>query len=574
MNIQKQMLHEFKFLLKSKSIVISGIILILFIVGFETSIFLYLNTTTYDPWASKGELVVDGVSVETKDPFYRDFRKIASYRDQIDILFSSSDTKIEVNNVLDLAENYFISHMQNYNDYEEFQQNIIYLASSKMIYQYMFENVESNSVILEISDADFPVSLDKMYINEFINMSNDEKQAEINSLNSFLLEVEKVIKDADFETYISLNIAEELRLKQQYELEIIGFEAELIDNPIDEIELEKVINDRIHSIHMIEESSIPYLEYLLENNIRNVDTAWQSDAFSSLASAENYVENFAIKSEEEFAEDKYADYSYQQYLEVSNIELEKVQNTIFKAEMSLENGKPDMEFVYTGSRNMLSNTIFFTILISIFAALVGAGIISDKFQTGTIRMLMMRPKSRTKIFMTKYFAGFSLVLIVYFIIASILFVVVGLFCGFSDYQNPNYTINGEVEFLTDHIIKLLASFVSVIFAYSFAFALSAITKITAIALILPVLTLIGSSMVLSTFFMSRPYIIDSISWMIYTPLPYINISDLFIESTTLSYLVKYGLDVTPLNAVIVLVGISVLLITIALAKFKKEDIKN
>ena len=124
-----------------------------------------------------------------------------------------------------------------------------------------------------------------------------------------------------------------------------------------------------------------------------------------------------------------------------------------------------------------------------FAVLLVGWAIASEFQHGTIRLLMIRPKTRTKILMAKFIAALTLSLAVYVLGSLLNLITNGILFGFSDYAYPNYTISGDVNFFAYYVPKLLACTVSIIFAFAVAFMLSVVIKnvAVAIAVLLPLL---------------------------------------------------------------------------------------
>ncbi|HSJ39087.1 MAG TPA: ABC transporter permease, partial [Planococcus sp. (in: firmicutes)] len=74
---------------------------------------------------------------------------------------------------------------------------------------------------------------------------------------------------------------------------------------------------------------------------------------------------------------------------------------------------------YDGWEYVLDNS-FLTSIISLFTIIVAAGIISNEFKWGTIKLLLIRPISRTKILLSKYVSVliFAFTLLVFLLVMS------------------------------------------------------------------------------------------------------------------------------------------------------------
>ncbi|MFP3340564.1 ABC transporter permease subunit, partial [Micrococcus sp. SIMBA_131] len=74
--------------------------------------------------------------------------------------------------------------------------------------------------------------------------------------------------------------------------------------------------------------------------------------------------------------------------------------------------------------------------------IIGAGVIAGEYSWGTIKLLLIRPASRTKILASKFIATllFALLSLVILYISS--FIIGGLFLGFNAVDQPYLTYSG------------------------------------------------------------------------------------------------------------------------------------
>ncbi|HLQ72075.1 MAG TPA: ABC transporter permease subunit [Bacillota bacterium] len=125
-------------------------------------------------------------------------------------------------------------------------------------------------------------------------------------------------------------------------------------------------------------------------------------------------------------------------------------------------------------------------IISLFTIIVAAGIVAHEFRWGTIKLLLIRPISRSTILLSKYisvllFALFTL------IFGAIMFLIVGgIFYGFSSFD-PYIVINqGDGYAYVSQIGEILADYgyqvVNLVMMATFAFMISSIFRNSAMAI--------------------------------------------------------------------------------------------
>lgn len=151
-----------------------------------------------------------------------------------------------------------------------------------------------------------------------------------------------------------------------------------------------------------------------------------------------------------------------------------------------------MQFVY--------ENIGLTMIITLFTIIVAAGILSNEFHLGTIKLLLIRPVSRVKILAAKYttvllFAGTLLVFLFVFswLVGAILFGV----NGFSP-TAVVYHINGyqEINLLREIGIDFSLKVVNLLMMATFAFMISAIFKSSSMAIGFAIFLMFAGNMVI------------------------------------------------------------------------------
>lgn len=132
------------------------------------------------------------------------------------------------------------------------------------------------------------------------------------------------------------------------------------------------------------------------------------------------------------------------------------------------------------------DTTNFTGLVALFTIVIAAGIVASEFSWGTIKLLLIRPVSRSKVLLSKYistllFAFFNLILLFgfSFIVGSLLF-------GFEGAEQPYlvYTDGTVIEKnMITHIISLLGiNSIDLLMMATLAFMISTVFRSSSLAI--------------------------------------------------------------------------------------------
>jgi ABC-2 type transport system permease protein len=226
-----------------------------------------------------------------------------------------------------------------------------------------------------------------------------------------------------------------------------------------------------------------------------------------------------------------------------------------------------MKFVPDGSRSKTVGFLGFSVFVALFAVLIGGWIIAREFSAGTIRLLMIRPKTRTKIIMSKFLAVLVVVLAVYAAGSLLNIVSNGIVNGFADFGFPNFTATGQVGFLAYYLPKFLVCIITILIGYSTAFMLSTVTKNMAVAVIVPAVVFIGSYIGMSALAYR-----SAVNWIAYTPIPYIQFSSFFTQWSPVNSMIANGVPISLTYGIIMMLAFSALFTFIAVWVFNKSDI--
>jgi ABC-2 type transport system permease protein len=157
---------------------------------------------------------------------------------------------------------------------------------------------------------------------------------------------------------------------------------------------------------------------------------------------------------------------------------------------------------------MSLESLVLIVLITIFAAVMAADSVAGEFTWGTIKLLLIRPWSRSMILLSK-FVSLVLFALFFMIVAYVFtFIVNILFFGYTN--SPDAAWNTTLLYLYQ--------FISLIFVVSFAFMLSAAFRSGGLAIGLSVFLLFGGSIIngMLAAFSDKP-------WVQYVPFLHINL---------------------------------------------------
>ena len=153
-------------------------------------------------------------------------------------------------------------------------------------------------------------------------------------------------------------------------------------------------------------------------------------------------------------------------------------------------------------RRVLEN--FFTeygiFVIAILVMIVGT-IVSEEFNKGTIKLLLVKPYSRTKILLSKFITSMLMIIFVVLIMGIMQLFVGGVIFGFDSLSEPvveyNFNTNSlqEINVLVYFLIQFLAQLPMFILLATLAFALGTIFANSALAITISLLGYIAANII-------------------------------------------------------------------------------
>ncbi len=579
MNFFKQIFAETKKMLRSKFILISGILVVAFVVGGVPLMELITNNMygSYYPGGME-TVTIDGVDYENENQLTWELSWLLDQQEYMTNAFQDTETLKLAEEINNRLIDFYSTYAPLITGQDDYRSWMSYEMSEAIKDIFVIENLsEDETEILRLTEAISFIGYNLDEITIFSEMTEVERAERISELEMTLSDYDRLVVENDFSAYVDLqkrNLSNEI---EDAYVRIETLEQDTIEDPSQEQYVSQEIRYLETRIKDIEENQIPELDFRLENNIAINDGSWQDEALSEITNNNSnilYAENNTM-TEEEFFQDNWQveQYgTYEAYLESVEKDIQDAQFNILVAQSSLDSGKPDMKFVPDGSRAKLYGQFTSSFLVAVFGVLIGGWVMASEFQVGTIRLLMIRPRTRTKVLLSRFLAGLLLVLAVYFLVFFLSFIVSGFSGGFSDYFYPNYTASAEIPFFVAFSGHFFAVFTNMVFAYSLSFALSTIVKNIAVSVVVPTIALIGSAILIQFLTMYPP--IDILS---FTPLPYIGTLHNFFDGQRwgpVQQLMDKGMSLSLELGVVMLLLYSAIFVVICGIVFRKKDITN
>lgn len=230
----------------------------------------------------------------------------------------------------------------------------------------------------------------------------------------------------------------------------------------------------------------------------------------------------------------------------------------------------DTEYQNTATANYtFQNSIGTYIAIIVMVVVIVAGVsISEEFNKGTVKLLLVRPYSRTKILISKLIAVFITMLITTVAILLLQFIIGGIVYGFGTYM-MNVV---QFDFTTNSIITLnIFAYLGLIFICklpifiligTLAFALSTLFLNSPLAVALPILGYMGSD-VINMIAISYKW-----DWVKYFVTPNWDLSQYLFGGTPMFSEISIEISIT------ICAIYFVIMLAASIVSFKKRNIKN
>lgn len=251
----------------------------------------------------------------------------------------------------------------------------------------------------------------------------------------------------------------------------------------------------------------------------------------------------------EFQEESYGD-QIAQY----NIEM------IEKNNYHLENDIQPLN--YGAWQYTLENAGLVTV-ISLLTIIIGAGIVSNEYRWGTIKLLLIRPITRTTILFSKFVAVFlfALFTLIFLLVSSL--IVGSIVFGFEGF-NPDYvkyTVDGieQVPIIVEVLTEYGYNVVNLIMMTTLAFMISTIFKNSSLAIGVGIFLLMGGNIIVG--------VLSRYDWV-----KYILFANIDLKQYEKGYVVVEGMTFG--FSVAVLIVYFVVFVVLSWLFFNKRDVVN
>ena len=529
----------------------------------------------------KGQsITIDGVTIDNTNPFFWNLQSLISEKEMFETGKPPFSTPASIDLMLKLFDEeirYYLTFAKSITTYQDYRMELAW-RGQEYVYDLFFLNHNDEAIKTLEEVAGYRKGVDPAMIREkYIDITSEEKLAAIDKAEENLAMLQDIVVNNNFPKYIDMRIRMSRDEIKNLEENIAIQEKAIIDNPTQEPTLSQIIEDLRRQIQNIETNIIPILEYRLAKNIIPNLPIWQNSALNDVENSRSQLANLRIMTEKEWNESRnFSGYygkeqgqTYPEYVAQMRRQIDALNKTLIIAQKSLDTDRPDMVYVPGGARNRTVEFLQYSAVITLFGILLGGWLIASEYQQGTIRLLMIRPKTRTKILMAKFSAALVVWLVVDLAACFLNLAANGALFGFSDFAFPNYSVAGQTAFLLYYIPRMAACFLPVLFAFTLAFLLSVVVKNIAIAIAVPILFYIGSVIMTNLFGYQT-----SAGWIAYTPIPFMQMASFFSRYSTISFLYERGIDLSLTYGVLLLLGLSAVFTATAVLVFKKRDIVN
>ncbi len=547
---------------------------------YSSSARAYAYKDIYYPGGQGDPITINGVTIMPDNPYYYNLQDLQRQQTDVDSTWfpTTGDKALDIwLRMVDQQINYFAELASYITTYEDYRVDLGW--NQQPLYdKFIYENIDQEDpAALKEAMQMFVYMEDEAYNKKYVSITPEERLAALDAAESDIEALFDVVKNDNFPKYIDLKIQQENGNIKSMEEQIEIFEQNIIDHPDQEESLNMQIEDLKKQINLVKENNIPMLEYRLAHDIRPMADVWQNKALDDITNNRNNIMYTTKMTEEQFNQDPWTakQYgTYARYIASVDAQIARYNNIIIIAQNCLDADQPDMKYVPNGSRTITVQFLEFSTLVALFAIMVGGWLMASEFQMGTIRLLMIRPKTRMKILMSKFLAGLLLALFIYVAGTVLNFVTNGICFGFGDYAFPNFTATGSVSFMSFFIPKAIACIVPIVFAYSVAYMLSVLVKNIAVAIAVPIVCFVASVIGMSA--LAYTSMADTLA---YTPIPYLQIAQFFRPEidwamTPVQQMMQNGVPVSLTYGIIMLLAISAVCIGVFMLVFRKRDIAN
>lgn len=429
-------------------------------------------------------------------------------------------------------------------------------------------NYDNYSTIYELEEEIKNFNQNKRNTFEFVTLKTDfaeykfQEKNKIEWQNNFYNEY---VRNYVFQYYEKIWIDNDVKTANIIKQKIINLENKLKNNDwayfvnLKITDLTKNIADLKMSLNLPDQElqkditfkEINYIkklyEYRLKNNIAYDN--YLSDALINLEYLINgklIYENSTNKKQKDATKGDYRDFMINEYIVKNNVDINN--STTLRAVI----------------KNFFNEYLF---LILVFVIMISGTIISEEFNKGTIKNLLIIPYTRSKIFFAKFITVLTMIPLITFIILIFELTIGGIMFGFSSLTISIVDYNFKVNMIKTmnlgqyFILNFSALLPEIILLTTLAFSLSTIICNAAASITITLCGYIGSG-IINLFIQAKK-------------LPILNY--FVTPNWDLTYLLfggKSPYNINVCQSIIICLIYFILMIGISLKVFKRKNIKN
>ena len=413
---------------------------------------------------------------------------------------------------------------------------------------YDLNNADEAAVYVTLKST---VEINKIFKEKNIDYYSPEGYYLYNDISDMMgnkLSAKYVEKDEEKANQLQAQLDEAINSLDNYdwkaviEKDIVTYKASLESETITEEE-KNVINE-----------TIKVLQYRLDNNIPKSFRLGSTDL-------DEYLGSLAQYSQMSKNDDTYVDKSklYQKKQLEAAVEEGK-----YKLENKLFTNRKDSDTAQYGFVNAVSSL---SIFITVCVLMVAGSIISEEYNKGTIKQLLTRPYTRTKIYTSKLLATFITVVIFILFTALVQSITCGIMTNsFGTLLDPivHYNVHSHsivvYNTLTESLVHFGAILPAILIMMTFTLLVSILTGQTATSVVLGFVL----------FFIPNIFslLVDRVALLSYLPIFNWDLTTYLFGGISPYKYMTFG------KAIIVDIITIIGLIVAAIIVFKKKDIKN
>ena len=350
-------------------------------------------------------------------------------------------------------------------------------SDTKMYIEYKTV-LDVNDMMKEYSNDDWQIQIIGSTIESYITERNtylygaekDEEQA--NKINEQIEDLKNRLKNDDWNYFAQeeLKSAEE-KLNKLEEEKAITEDKQRLEELETEIKTAKI--------------DLDVAKYRIDENIKYgydyMNTALNSYRENSymIVQMDNSVEELTYQEKNEY-----------------NKSLEEIEISKYIVENHVDSEKID------DLRGVLSRFFSeFGLFIIVIVIMVAGTIVSEEFNKGTIKLLLVKPYSRNKILLSKFITILIMIVFSIVIVLGMEIIVGGIMFGFDSLSIPvlqyNFDTNTleEINIFSYLALQLFTQLPVLVLLASLAFALSTIFTNSPVAIALPLLGYMGAAVI-------------------------------------------------------------------------------